>query len=499
MIHSLSSRRGLARLRDVSYKPVLQFSTSTPNWKAPPRRSPTVQAIQGARQKGLPAPPPPSKWPLKLLESHVSHAEWAASLTLKDVTAILDDFEALGLAMAKMQAKAILSEYNIQVDALYYLGSSLLDWNDFKYRDVAITLLICALEYGNPGIAWFSAARLLNDAMLTGRQKGPGVAAARKVVRESALWQAPYAVYLEGKVLEYEGKLLEALQIYQTWSDSMTAYRKGPHFSRESVHTPEHGDICKALARLRARLGDRVGAEEAIRDAALVYDDPAAFYLLAVEFATPGSKEAESFLLKAASSDQPKASHELGLLYFNESRQGVPLTTPKTRRTVKGDKSTEKPTDPSVAAPIEQQLLKTSMPDKRAEAMEWFHVAAESGITASQVYLAILLRDVGRSEEGLEWLQKAAKSHDADEWNEGVEYFKQMWRRSDQDPVFMDIESLRKSSKNRKIKGTSTVASLKDATFVTDPWQNGQKMDGRWIWEQREMRNYDKRLEASWR
>ncbi|KAL8848792.1 MAG: hypothetical protein Q9198_011175 [Flavoplaca austrocitrina] len=335
--------------------------------------------------------------------------------------------------------------------------------------------------------------------MLTGRQKGPGVAAARKVVRESALWQAPYAVYLEGKVLEYEGKLLEALKIYQTWSDSMTAYRKGPHFSRESVHTPEHGDICKALARLRARLGDRVGAEEAIRDAALVYDDPAAFYLLAVEFATPGSKEAESFLLKAASSDQPKASHELGLLYFNESRQGVPLTTPKTRRTVKGDKSTEKPTDPSVAAPIEQQLLKTSMPDKRAEAMEWFHVAAESGITASQVYLAILLRDVGRSEEGLEWLQKAAKSHDADEWNEGVEYFKQMWRHSDQDPVFMDIESLRKSSKNRKIKGTSTVASLKDATFVTDPWQNGQKMDGRWIWEQREMRNYDKRLEASWR
>ena len=110
MIHSLSSRRGLARLlRDVSYKPVLQFSNSTPNWKAPPRRSPTVQAIQGARQKGLAAPPPPSKWPIKLLESHVSHAEWAASLTLKDLTAILDDFEALGLAMAKMQAKAILS------------------------------------------------------------------------------------------------------------------------------------------------------------------------------------------------------------------------------------------------------------------------------------------------------------------------------------------------------------------------------------------------------
>ncbi|KAL9620002.1 MAG: hypothetical protein Q9204_008251 [Flavoplaca sp. TL-2023a] len=139
------------------------------------------------------------------------------------------------------------------------------------------------------------------------------------------------------------------------------------------------------------------------------------------------------------------------------------------------------------------------MPDKRAEAMEWFHVAAESSITASQVYLAILLRDVGRSAEGLEWLQKAAKSHDADDWNEGVEYFKQMWRRSDQDPVFMDIESLRKSSKNRKIKGSSTVASLKDATFLTDPWQNGQKIDGRWIWEQREMRNYDKRFEASWR
>ena len=109
MTHSLSSRRGLARLRDVSYRPVLQFSISTPNWKAPPRRSPTMQANQRARQKGLPPPPSPGKWPTGRLEYCIQSINEFAPVNLKDVTAILDDFDALGLSMAKMQVKTICS------------------------------------------------------------------------------------------------------------------------------------------------------------------------------------------------------------------------------------------------------------------------------------------------------------------------------------------------------------------------------------------------------
>lgn len=109
MMHSLPSRRGLAILRNLSCRKVSGFSTSSPNWKAPPRRSPTVRANESARQKGLPPPPPAEKWPMKLLEYHVANTNCLAPVTLKDVTAILDDFAALGLTMAKMQAKTICS------------------------------------------------------------------------------------------------------------------------------------------------------------------------------------------------------------------------------------------------------------------------------------------------------------------------------------------------------------------------------------------------------
>lgn len=46
---------------------------------------------------------------MRFLEHGVAHNHWLAPVTLKEVTAILDDFDALGLAMAKMQAKTICS------------------------------------------------------------------------------------------------------------------------------------------------------------------------------------------------------------------------------------------------------------------------------------------------------------------------------------------------------------------------------------------------------
>lgn len=109
MLHSLPSRRSLAIISNVSSKKLSHFSSSTPNWKAPPRRSPTVRANESARQKGLPPPAPPEKWPTRYLEQDVARANCLAPVTLKEVTAILDDFAALGLAMAKMQAKTICS------------------------------------------------------------------------------------------------------------------------------------------------------------------------------------------------------------------------------------------------------------------------------------------------------------------------------------------------------------------------------------------------------
>ncbi|KAI4270233.1 MAG: hypothetical protein LQ337_006809 [Flavoplaca oasis] len=503
-MHALSSRRGLARLRNVSYKSVLQFSTSTPNWKTSPRRSPTVQANQRARQQGLPPPPPPEKWPTGRLEHCIQNINELAPVNLKDVTAILDDFDALGLSMAKMQAKTICSEYNIEPTALSLLGVILLNHNDFKYREVATTLLVCGLDSGHPQAIHEAATRLLNDVIFTGRQKGPGVAAARRIAQERAKRNNAQYVALEGKMLEYEGKPLQALQLYQQWSDLETEHRKRARMDRMApwtiAQTPERGDICKALARLRAKLGDRTGAEEAIRDAALVYDDPAAYYHLAVEFVTPDSEEYETYLLKAASSDEPKASHELGMLYFNQSRQGIPLHEPKESETIRGKDSRKDMQTPS-DRPLEQQLSRQAMLDKRAEAMEWFNIAAQSGIVASQIYLALLLREAGRAEDGLQWLQVATKSNDADDWTEAVEYFKRIWRLSAPDPMLMNIESLRKSYRNQKKKGESKLASLADATWITDSYLHMKKFNGEWCLDElgsRVLEKHRARKAVSW-
>ncbi|KAL8775216.1 MAG: hypothetical protein Q9209_000222 [Squamulea sp. 1 TL-2023] len=333
--------------------------------------------------------------------------------------------------------------------------------------------------------------------MLTGRYKGPGVAAARKMVKEGAHEGLYSDIFMQGKLLEFEGKPLEALQLYQAWSDKETEKRKAQPL-KNTIYTPEYGDICKSLARLRAKLGDRSGAEEAIRDAALVYDDPAAFYHLAIEFTAPGSEDAETYLLKAASSDQPKASHELGMLYFSQSRKGVCLGVPKSNRTGQ-NKDISKGTSTSLTAPVEQYLPKDVILEKRAEAMEWFNIGAESGITASQVYLALLLREAGRADEGLEWLQRATKSDDADDWKEAVEYFRRMWRLSAPDPMLMDIESLRKSSKNQKTASASRLAGLDDATLLSDVFQRMKKINGTWRLDDREMKKFDQRMAASWR
>ncbi|KAL8807867.1 MAG: hypothetical protein Q9200_004507 [Gallowayella weberi] len=384
-------------------------------------------------------------------------------------------------------------EYRIDATVLGFLGRILLNYNDAKYRTVAVNLMICAVDGG----CLLSAERLINDAILTGVLNGPGVAAARKLIQEiiQRRADAPYTpgIYVEGMMLEHEGNPLKALQLYQTWSDKRTeSVKESPS---RSVWTPEAGDVCKALAKLRAKLGDLKGAEKAIRDAALLYDDPSAYYHLAIEFTVPNSPEFERYLLKAASSDEPKASHELGIFYFNRSRHGIPLDTPDLRKSV----TQKNPSNDirTISTPSTRQPSQAVILEQRAEAMEWFNIAAESGTTASQVYLALLLRETGRAAEGLEWLQSATRSADAEDWAEAVDYFKRMWRLSSPDPMRMDIESLRQSSTDPKKRSSLRLAGLEDATFQTKPYHKTKKVNGQWILDDVTRRKHDARLTAS--
>ncbi|KAL8952172.1 MAG: hypothetical protein Q9222_001899 [Ikaeria aurantiellina] len=373
------------------------------------------------------------------------------------------------------------------------MGLALLDYNDVSYRPVATTLLVCAFHCGED----VAAFRILSDARVSGSLRKPDVLAARMWVQQRAAAGEFMPIIAEGKILEHEGKPLEALHLYQKGTDKHIAHLKGRSLaSWMAEYHGEHGDVCKALARLRAKLGDHIGAEEAIKEAALLYDDPAAFYILAIEFTAPDSKEYETYLLKAASSDEPKAAHELGLLYFNQTRQGTSLWTPNTGKPISARKSKDHTLESLPVNPREQQLSPEDISNKRADALEWFSIGAESGITASQIYFAILLREADRAEEGLEWLCAAATSDNAADWAEAIEYLKKNWRLSDLDLALLDIDSLCKGGSARKVKGLARLAALNDMSLMADPTQY-KKINGHWVWDQRQWEKMRARMHNS--
>lgn len=299
---------------------------------------------------------------------------------------------------------------------------------------------------------------ILKRALATGTLKNPKIASCLTLLTDLAGQGYPQAVLLQGQILEREGKRRETLHFYQEWTEVYAEARQSPPFS-ESMDAPSLANISKGLARLRFRFGDRAGAEEALREAPLVYDDPVAYHHLAVDFTKPGSEDYNSYLIKAAAAGQVKAAQELGSLYVRISRHGTVLETPNLWNSNGPCKVSDAPSLPGL--PTSQPLPQEEILSLRATAMEWYAVAATSGITDSQVCLALLLRAAGRADEGFTWLLSASKSENAEEWAEAIDYFKTIWRHPNApDPMRMDIDSMRKSSRNRNSKSVPRQLNL---------------------------------------
>ncbi|KAL8999737.1 MAG: hypothetical protein Q9188_005819 [Gyalolechia gomerana] len=433
---------------------------------ARPVRSPTVRANERAGRQRLIRPLPSEKWPTQLLEQIVKRIPSFAGRNVKDLVAILDDVQALSPSTAKEQAKRIYHEHKVKAYNLYLLGAHLRRYNDLNYRDISDALEACALA--NDGK--FLAFRIVQDAMSTGRLREPQLTSPLKIVKDYADQGYPKAVFIWGQLTETQGKHSEALEFYQKWTEIYAEARQSPPFS-QTMDMVQLANVSKAFARLQARSGDRAGAEAAIREAAQVYDDPTSGYYLAVEFTAPSSPEFETYLLKAAALGNPNAAHELGVLYFSQSRQGIPIINPTLTQTSTHNK---KPTSESKTSipPTSPPLPREQIRNKQATAMEWFTIAATSGITTSQIYLALLLRSEGRADEGLEWLQAASNSKDKEEWTEAIDYLKRIWRLHDTpDLMQIDIEALRKRPRNPKNKSGARLASLIDASVTSEPYE----------------------------
>ena len=252
----------------------------------------------------------------------------------------------------------------------------------------------------------------------------------------------PAAVYLQGQKNESEGQHGHALKLYES---VVTANAE----SFDTIGDISGVDIWKALGKLRAKNGDRKGAEAAIRVAALQYDDPAALFQLAKTFTSPSLAEYESFMLKAAASGEAKAAHELGLLYLKQSQGKIPVVD-----RVHSSEPNESNASGHVQSPRERYKEGLAAgKQKRLEAREWFHIGAESGIIGSQVYLALLLRESGKHEDGRQWLLSAGKREDVDSkekeaWAKVIEYFVTRWDDSDNNLESIDVDKMRRSGQN---------------------------------------------------
>ena len=243
---------------------------------------------------------------------------------------------------------------------------------------------------------------LIKEAVRSDKLASPNLAGPRRHLKTLADDYNLTAMYLAGQIHELEGKFSHALKIYE---QATTSQGKASYEEKASDSTL--GDIWKAVSRLRAKAGDKTGAQEAIRRCALQYDDPMAYYELAKVYTLPLTEDFENYMLKAAASGEPRAAHELGVLYYKQS-QRTSLGNPNDRSTV--------PT------------LSNRASVKSILARDWLTIGAESDMPISQVYLAVLLRAAGKPEEGLEWLGRASNST---QWTTAISWLRSRWDQRD--------------------------------------------------------------------
>ncbi|KAG6999364.1 hypothetical protein G7Y79_00035g070360 [Physcia stellaris] len=231
----------------------------------------------------------------------------------------------------------------------------------------------------------------------------------------------PAALYLEGKKSEREERFGRALALYE----GIVAANQEAF---DDIGDISFADIWKAIA-------------------ALQYDDSAALFQLAKSFIDPSSTKYESFMLKAAASGEPKAAHELGVLYFRQSQSMISMINRDDSNKPNGSNFDNGSQDQEQAS---HSIVNSAAATwRRKEAREWFNIGAESGLIGSQVYLALLLREIGKLEDGLQWLTLAANPEDVQlkqlgGWTPVISYFASRWHDSSPDLKDIDIDSIRK-------------------------------------------------------
>ena len=297
------------------------------------------------------------------------------------------------------------------------------------------------------------------------------------------------AMYVEGQIFEGENQNLGALDMYTESLRSATEGNQGAEAFDITL-----GEVWTAIYRMKSQK-DKIGAYKAIKKAALEYDEPSAYYLLARDYIPHTSEEYKDYMLKAAASGELRAVDALGHYYLAQSQGIQPYSSVEsinglvkklaeeagdTGQAGEGGETADVGQAGQVEEPKESsKSFLTSLQDsgKRIkeleQALEWFQLGAEAKITSSQVHLALILHYKKKSSEGLSWLEKARdndnnknknnSNNNNKRWSKTISWIEKHWDSNRVDFRQINIETLRLCLDGRNAAATATATATATA------------------------------------
>ena len=302
---------------------------------------------------------------------------------------------------------SLVIDNGIALEGLTILAKILLRTGQEEYHPIAFGILHTASDQKEPGATLF----LISVAAKSSKLHSTGVSSAKIHLRELVEEGSTSAMILQAQILENQGEKAKALQLYERAID---AENDGIASTVANTSTQDFGLAWVAVARLKGHSTDREGAKKAYERAAFHYDDPWAYYCLAIDTGNVLNPQSIQYLLKAAASGVPQAAHKLGMYYFALAQQSAADSNETTLVKEKNPLALRK-------GPWMNRGNSPSSPTDNHEnwrlAAAWLGVAAESPMHAytqdSRLFLAITLRKIGEEQKGMEWLDVAAKASTA--------------------------------------------------------------------------------------
>ena len=253
----------------------------------------------------------------------------------------------------------------------------LLRAGDQRFRRLVADLFVAASSLDDETAILFLAEEAFKDGKpeLMNMQS---LQSARVHLGRLAEAQNPSAMILLAKGKELHGKHEEALELYQeagSLSETMTSSQYD-----ESSSIP--GEAWASAGRLMGKMSRVAEEQRATEKAAVMHDNPEAYYTLALKFRKPTENQYLEYMLKAAGSGIGDAAYKVGLWYLDQTG---------------GQSSTR------------------HIPSTMAQ--EWFQVAAESPKCQwkplAKLHIARMLYEQGDLTSAKQLLEEAAETPSA--------------------------------------------------------------------------------------